>query len=235
MLSIARPYSSPFPSAPPHCSAPEAALASFLKDVETALGLPLFSPALPEAQSGGKGEEKGESMPFAPPSFRRQRSSEVAVPPAEVHRALTRLMQALPELADRRWLHRSGLPLRAQKALAQRLGEGGGVDALLPMLLSFLDARAWRELQPLLDRLVKERRSFRWRVLVQEGHEEEAWFLAAVAVLGSPRVQFSRAGRAMAGFLGLSPILRVWELAQVWTTCMYVCMYVSSLWRILQH
>jgi len=162
----------------------------------------------PEQQ---KQEDGGE---FATPPSSPKPSGPSGTEPTvkELEKLLSRLIEARPELASSNLLTEAHFPPRA---ISLVLGKLGGADRsdMAQTLGGYLDAKAFEELSLALNDVIdgKRREPFTWEAVQ---NPESIWWEAMMAFLGSPKVKFSSAGKTMASFAGLGPLMEMYQVAQ---------------------
>ena len=199
------------------------------------MGVPDNPPGVSDAarastQMNGEGRESGmpptQPMPGSPESLTVHpavaSSPAPRAPPAPtfvgapaIESLLTRLIAAKPYLSDSRLLDTAGFPPRAQVVIRGQM-DGAGLQAICRRLGELLDACAFAELTAALESVIEDPKAPRFSFDRPGGMLDEgsSWWRAAMAVLGAPAVQPSGSARTMASFVGLGPIVTMWEAAR---------------------
>lgn len=175
------------------------------------------------------GPDEAESPEAGPPSrmasrghlgdmghpLSRQGSGAYEVPESALLRQLTRLLSAMPQLCERDYLLRSGFGQRLQTLVNSELGDRP-IDALAltHALAPYLDAEAWQCLEGPLEEIIHapESHPLSYGAVTDE---DGPWWRAAMALLGSPKVQIRRSAQMIASLVGMGDIVSMWKVAQV--------------------
>ncbi|KAL6051450.1 Accessory Sec system protein Asp3 [Balamuthia mandrillaris] len=156
---------------------------------------------------------------------------EELIPPTlnAVTKELDALLKVIPELSDPAIIENLGLNQVAQRVINNTVlstnlsssssssSSNSGTAMTAQWLVDHLDAYSWQQLRRALQRV---RRSTPPQlpslqlILADEEGKQNGWHEAAMAVLGSPKVQLSQTVVWQAWFVGLSDVVSLWKKAQ---------------------